>query len=70
MGVNLNNLADVTPQRIDTESDTITTVAVAGQTVRLETSPNGAEVASGVVPAGKQWTIQWIINISETDAVV
>lgn len=63
--VDLNDLADVTAEQITTQSETITTIVPAGKTLKLETTPDGEEVASGVVPDGKEWEVQWIMCIRE-----
>ena len=64
--IDLNSLANVTPLRIAYESDTITTIVSAGKTVQLRTGLPVAVLASGVVPDGKQWEIQWVMCITET----
>lgn len=68
MGVNLNELKVVNPETIEYESDTITFDAIEGDVLRIETSPDGEEIASGTVPSGKKWTIQVAIFITESDA--
>lgn len=42
-------------------------VISAGQRLRIETSPGGAEILDVVVPAGKQWTATVSVSIDETD---
>ena len=66
--INLNDLKTVRPERIKYESETITTEVVAGKTLRLETSPQGNEIASGTVPEGKAWLVRWVLSITETNA--
>lgn len=43
-------------------------VIPAGKHLRIETSPDGDEVLDAVVPAGKVWTVQIHMTITETDA--
>jgi hypothetical protein len=45
-----------------------TFTAVAGQTLTIETSLNGAEILSEECPAGKQWSGRVVVEITETDA--
>ena len=40
----------------------------SGQTLKVETSPNGEDVVKETVPDGKLWTVQLVIDIVETDA--
>ena len=42
--------------------------AVAGQSVKIETSPNGEELLDITVPAGKKWYVTLYVKIEETDA--
>lgn len=42
-------------------------VIPAGQRIRIETSPGGAEVLDETVPAGKQWTATISVSIDEVD---
>jgi len=45
------------------------TIAVsAGQSIKIETSPSGEELLNETCPAGKMWTAQIIVEITETDA--
>ena len=39
--------------------------ASAGQSVIIETSPDGEEVLSAVVPDGKTWTVHITLHIEE-----
>lgn len=41
---------------------------VAGQKLRVETSPDGEEILDVECPAGKAWTARIIVEITETDA--
>lgn len=44
-------------------------ILVAGQSLRIESSPGGEEILdSGVVPAGKVWTFAIGVDCRETDA--
>ena len=44
-------------------------VAVAdGQSLKIETSPDGEEVLNAECPAGKAWSVQVDVTITETDA--
>lgn len=77
MAIDLNDLADVTPQPITTSSETITTEVAAGKTLVLRERstplpPDPADwppevIAAGRVPTNKKWTAQWILCITETD---
>lgn len=39
-----------------------------GQTLKIETSPSGAEILSRSPPAGKKWNANIVVQIVETDA--
>ena len=41
---------------------------IAGQSLKIETSPNGEEVINAVCPAGKVWHVHVAVVIEETDA--
>jgi len=41
---------------------------VAGQHLKMETSPGGEELLDEVVPAGKAWSALVIVVITERDA--
>jgi len=44
-------------------------VAVAaGQSLKIETSPDGGEVLDAECPAGKAWSVQMGVTITETNA--
>lgn len=45
-----------------------TFVATAGNRIIIKTGPDGEEVLSERVPAGKEWTVSIGINIIETDS--
>ena len=59
---------DVIPARTKLHGEEDRLVIVAGQRLRIETSPGGAEVLDATVPAGKQWTVTMGVEIDETDA--
>lgn len=40
----------------------------AGQSLKIETSPVGGEVLDVECPAGKAWSVQVDVTITETDA--
>ena len=40
----------------------------AGKSLKIETSPQGEEVFSGEVPAGKVWRVRISLYIEEMDA--
>ena len=40
----------------------------AGQSLKIETSPNGEDVLDIECPAGKAWSVQVDVTITETDA--
>jgi len=40
----------------------------AGQSLKIETSPGGAEVLDAECPAGKAWTVSVRVTVTETDA--
>ena len=43
-------------------------IAVAvGQSLKIETTPNGIEVLNTECPTGKQWSVRIIVEITETD---
>ena len=41
---------------------------VAGQSLKIESSPHGSEVLDVECPAGKAWSAQVDVTITETDA--
>jgi hypothetical protein len=41
---------------------------VAGQSLKIESSPNGEELLVAEVPAGKKWTVSVSVSTVETDA--
>jgi len=41
---------------------------VAGKSLRIETTPQGVEILNAEVPAGKTWTVEMSVLITETDA--
>ena len=40
----------------------------AGKSLKIETSPDGEEVLNAECPAGKAWSVQVDVTITETDA--
>ena len=40
---------------------------VAGQTLKIETSPDGEEILVAVVPAGTRWIVSVIVDIQEIE---
>ena len=40
----------------------------AGKSLKIETSPNGAEILDEEVPAGKAWTVSVNVTIREVSA--
>ena len=53
------------PARV-TKMGSETFTAVAGKTVKIETSPQGVEILNATVPAGKTWTVTVHVYIMET----
>ncbi len=49
-------------------TDTVRLTIEAGKEVKLEVSPNGSEVGSGIVPEGKIWEWRMTFAIVERDA--
>jgi len=43
-------------------------VLTVGQSLKIETSPNGYEVLDIECPAGKAWSVKVDVTITETDA--
>jgi len=41
---------------------------VAGKRLKIETTPDGAEVLDAVVPSGKVWAVTISVAVIETDA--
>lgn len=41
---------------------------LAGQSVKIETSPGGEEILDVECPEGKSWSVRIIVEITETDA--
>ena len=44
--------------------DTVT--LSAGQTLKIETSPNGEEILNEIVPEGKTWVVDIDLKVTET----
>jgi len=42
--------------------------AAAGQSLKIETSPDGDDILDVECPAGKAWSVRVIVEITETDA--
>lgn len=63
-----SNLVTIQPENYGFACVARTTVAVAGQQLRAETSPGGVELFNEVVPAGKQWEVTVTVRIKQTDA--
>ena len=40
----------------------------AGQSIKIETTPEGEEVLDAECPAGKAWSVRVIVEIEESDA--
>ena len=40
---------------------------VAGQTLKIETSPQGEDILEASPPAGKKWTVSIKVNVEESD---
>jgi len=38
----------------------------AGKTLKIETTPDGEEILSATVPAGKTWTVTVSVHVLET----
>ena len=53
---------------VTTKADTVTFTVLAGNHLRVETSPAGDEIMDGVVPTGKSWEVTMTVYITETDA--
>ncbi len=66
--IDLNTLAQVVESIKQGKTNTQTITASAGKLVKLEVSPNGQEIASGTVPPGKVWEIDFTFAIVERDA--
>lgn len=49
-------------------TDTIAVSVGAGKQIKLEISPNGNELGSGIVPEGKVWDWEMTFAIVERDA--
>ena len=58
---------DNVPARTKLHGEKDRLVVSAGQHLRIETSPEGAEVLDAVVPAGKQWEVTIGVSIDVTD---
>ena len=41
---------------------------LAGQSLRVETSPDGSDILNEECPAGKSWEVYVFVRITETDA--
>jgi len=49
-------------------TETVEITATAGQTIKIEASPGGAEVLFGPVPEGKEYRFYAPVKIAEVDA--
>ena len=68
MAVDLNGMIlDLPARRLGT-TETIDFTVAAGKDLKIETSPDGATIASGTVLEGKVWTVKLVIHIDEADA--
>ena len=68
MGLDLNEEQVVLPQRVIYSPPAVTAQIAAGQTLKLETAPDGEELMAGTVPEGKKWNITNTISIVESNA--
>ncbi len=50
------------------KSGCVTVDIAAGKTLKVETSPQGTEILTAVVPAGKVWTCTILVYIEERSA--
>ncbi len=57
-----------TPKKTKVTGEEGGIVIAAGQSLRIETSPGGAEILDVVVPPGKVWTVTSGVDIDEEDA--
>lgn len=60
-------LVDSTLSEVRKDGEDTVSVA-AGQTLKIETTPDGEEVLSALVPEGKAWSATITVRILETDA--
>ncbi len=44
------------------------TPLTVGQSIKVETAPNGVEILNAECPVGKAWSVRIIVEITETDA--
>ena len=65
-GKNLNELLDELTKKCNEMTRPME--ATAGQTVKIEISPNGDEINLGVVPEGKKWILKFQVFCEEVDA--
>lgn len=66
--IDLNELVQEIKPIKKGRTDTITKIVSAGQSVKLEISPDGEEIAAGIVPEGKVWEMDFVFAIVERDA--
>lgn len=66
--IDLNTLVQVVQPVKKGRTDTQTIIVPAGKLVKFEVSPGGQDIASGTVPAGKVWEIDFVFAIVERDA--
>lgn len=66
--IDLNALVQICEPVMAGRTDTQTITVAAGKQIKLEISPDGLEVASGTVPPGKEWQIDFTFAIVERDA--
>ena len=65
MAIELSN-TEVTARVLKTGDDSFQ--MVAGQSLKIETSPSGGEVLAVTVPEGKVWQVLTYVSIVEMDA--
>lgn len=68
MVIDLSSLVQEVQRTRAGRTDTITVIVEAGKLMKLEISPNGEEIASGTVPTGKVWEVDFTFSIVERDA--
>lgn len=56
-----------TPARVEYAGAQGNIIVSAGQTLTIETSPEGTEILNAEAPAGKEWTVTLRVDVQETD---
>ena len=66
--ITMDDLISVIPEMTKGSTETITGSAVAGQRIKIETSPGGDELVDALVPSGKVCNYKLVLSVELVDA--